>query len=138
MDDGVPRPTRRERAVALKESATAFALRMLDVIPGLRRLLAEITRVEFIDRSLVIAAQALFSVTPLIVVIAAFSPQDAADHFLHQVSETMGISGSDANSLSEAAQISQIKTQTGVIGAVIVLVSALSFARAMQRLYLRV
>src|SRR3954454_5187255 len=101
MAEGVPRATRRERAAVLKERGVAFALRMLDIVPGLRRLLEEITRIEFIDRSLVIAAQALFSVTPLIVVVAAFSPRDVADHFLYQLSETMGISGSDANAIND-------------------------------------
>jgi membrane protein len=138
MDDPAPRPTRSDRAAAVKARGVDLALRLLDEVPSLRRLLAEIGRVEFLDRSLVIASQALFSVTPLVVVVAAFSPEEMADNFLRQVGETMGISGGDTAAMQDAANIERVQTQTGVLGAVIVLISALSFARAMQRLYLRV
>jgi membrane protein len=123
---------------AVAARVTALVGRLMDEIPGLRRLLTEIARVEFIDRSLVIAAQALFSVTPLIVAVAAFSPSDVVDRFLEQIGAMLGMGSSDAHSMTEAANINRVQTQTGVIGILIVLISALSFARAMQRLYLRV
>jgi membrane protein len=109
-----------------------------DEVPAARRALTELTRVEFIDRSMVIAAQALFSVTPLLVVVAAFAPNGFSSTALDTVTSAMGIESGDATALNTAATAENVRAQTGVIGAILVLISALSFARAIQRLYERV
>lgn len=59
--DVSPRPSAVDR---IREAGLA----LFDVVPGVRRTLTELKRIEVIDRSMVIAAQALFSVTPLLVV----------------------------------------------------------------------
>jgi hypothetical protein len=54
-----------------RERAVAWVVSMRDIVPGVRRFLPDLARVEVIDRALVIAAQSLFSVVPLLIVIAA-------------------------------------------------------------------
>ncbi len=56
--------TRRRVAVV-----RAWSLRMLDVVPGLRRLVNDLVRIEVIDRSMVIAAQGLLTLVPLLIVL---------------------------------------------------------------------
>jgi membrane protein len=111
---------------------------LLDIVPGARRTLTDIVRVEFLDRSMVIAAQALFSVTPLLVVFAAFAPPRFSASILDQVTSLLGIQGKDAGALDTAATVQHVRAQTGVVGVILVVFSALSFARAIQRLYERV
>jgi membrane protein len=111
---------------------------LLDVVPGARRTLTDLVKVEFLDRSMVIAAQALFSVTPLLVVFAAFAPPRFSSSILDQVTSLLGIEGNEAGALDTAATVQNVRTQTGVVGVILVVFSALSFARAIQRLYERV
>ena len=72
--------------VALRERATAtYRLRrdqakdLVDRIPILGRLLNEIVRIEFIDRCMLIAAQGLLALIPMLVVLAAFVPNITGD-----------------------------------------------------------
>lgn len=112
-------------------------LRLLDVVPGLRLALDELVRVEFIDRMVVVAAQSLFALVPLFVVIAAFSPEVVRDNVLAQVADVMAIQGSARDAVESVMSAEQIRTQTGLIGVAIVLLSATSYARALQRMYER-
>jgi len=105
-------------------------------LPWLSRIIGEVTRVEAIDRSIVIAAQAMFSVTPLLVVAAAFMPSSISEPLSEQLTAAWGMD--DAHTVSGLATADEVRTETGVIGLLIVIISALSFARAMQRLYERV
>lgn len=110
------------------------AARLME-LPWLRRILGEVTRVEAIDRSIVIAAQAMFSVTPLLVVAAAFMPSSISEPLSEQLTAAWGM---DDDAVSGLATADEVRTETGLIGLLIVIISALSFARAMQRLYERV
>ena len=122
-----------------RDDAKAWVVSLLDVVPGIRRLLREIARVEVIDRALVIAAQSLFSVVPLLIVIAAFSPHHVKEALVEEVSHAMGVEPSQTPGLDDIATSSdQVRTQTGIGGVFVVLVSALSFARALQRMFERV
>jgi len=115
----------------------AWVIRLLDVVPGLRLALDDLMRVEFIDRMVVVAAQSLFAMVPLFVVIAAFSPAFVRDRVLTQVSDVMAIQGSALNAIESVMSAEQIRTQTGLVGLVVVLLSATTYARALQRLYER-
>lgn len=118
--------------------ARRLAMILLDLVPGLRRTLTEFARVEIIDRAMIIAAQTLFSVTPLLIVLASFSPHAMAKSLGDQFGSVMGFHQVTTTQLEDAATAQQVRTQTGVAGLVLVVVSALSFARAMQRMYERV
>src|SRR3954453_19365011 len=62
------------RVMALIAGGRALAYRILDTVPPVRRTVDELLRVEFVDRAVVIAAQALFALVPLVVVLAAYLP----------------------------------------------------------------
>jgi membrane protein len=115
----------------------AWGIRLLDVVPGVRLALDELLRVEFIDRMVVVAAQSLFALVPLFVVIAAFSPEVVRDNVLSQVADVMAVQGSALDAVESVMSAEQIRTQTGLIGVAVVLLSATSYARALQRMYER-
>jgi len=115
----------------------AWGIRILDVVPGVRLALDDLIRVEFIDRMVVVAAQSLFAMVPLFVVIAAFSPEVVRDNVVTQVADVMAIQGSALDAVESVMSAEQIRTQTGLIGLAVVLLSATSYARALQRMYER-
>lgn len=125
-------------------TASARARRMadqtLDRIPVARSAMTEAVRVEVLDRALIIAAQALFALTPLLVVLAAFTPDVAGTTALDEIRSATGITQADDPTAAThvAATSEQVRAHTGLIGIVLVIVSALSFARAVQRLFERV
>jgi membrane protein len=116
----------------------AWALEMLDVVPGLRRLVNELVRVEIIDRAMVIAAQGLLALVPLLIVLAAFLPADLGNFVLDHFESVTGVGAADTASAHTALTSDQVRAQTGAIGVLITLFSATSFARAIQRMYERV
>ncbi len=124
---------RRQWARARVASAEDWALRMLDVVPGLRRLVNELVRVEFIDRSMVVAAQALLSLLPLMVIVAAFMPEQVGAFVEDRFEAVTGV----GTALEDAVGGAQVRAETGFAGLAITLLSATSFARAVQRMYER-
>jgi membrane protein len=109
---------------------------LIDRIPILGRLLSEFIRIELIDRCMLIAAQGLLALIPMLVVIAAFFPYligDAVQSF-----SDAGIGGSGGAEIRGEVDPDQVRAETGLIGIAIVLFSATSFARAVQRMYEKV
>ena len=108
------------------------------MVPPVRRTVDELLRVEFLDRAVVIAAQTLLTLVPLMIVLAAFLPAEFTTAGLDRFESVTGIGTASADlPQSEAVDVSDVRTQTGLLGAVIVVLSASSFARAMQRMYER-
>ncbi|MCB0895056.1 MAG: YihY/virulence factor BrkB family protein [Nocardioides sp.] len=110
---------------------------LVDRIPVLGRLVNEFVRIEFIDRCMLIAAQGLLALIPTFVVLVAFFPHLMSSG-VHQLAELTGLGSSGDQEISGEVTVDQVRTQTGVIGIVITLLSATSFARAIQRMYERV
>ncbi|MFI5428576.1 hypothetical protein [Aeromicrobium sp. UC242_57] len=75
-----------QRAAAVSARGRELAEQVLDRVPVARTAVAAIIRVEVLDRSLIIAAQALFALTPLLVVLAAFTPHTTGTTVLDQIS----------------------------------------------------
>lgn len=113
---------------------------LLDRVPSARRTLTELERVEFINRAMILAAQALLTLVPLLVVLSAFLPHALAAGIATRLQETVGISGPGTAPIRQAltAPQQQIRTQVGVVGLVMTLASTLSFARALQAMFERV
>jgi membrane protein len=125
----------RERADRLMVWGRETAMRMLDVVPGLQRFVNELLRVEVIDRSMVIAAQGLLALIPMLVVLGSFLPHDAAMALASRLEHASGVSMPD-----QVASLTgdQVRTQTGWLGLAITVFSATSFGRAVQRMHERV
>ncbi|MCW2823917.1 MAG: ribonuclease [Aeromicrobium sp.] len=107
-----------------------------------RRLLSALLRLEVVDRSMALAAQALLALLPLLVVAAAFLPDTVVDAGLDRVRAVTGIGAAQTSVLGEdvtgGVDVDQARSQAGVIGVLITVFSASSFSRAMQRAYERV
>jgi membrane protein len=97
----------------------------------IREIWAELTRVELVDRSLALGAQALLAVIPLLMVLGVASARIGAES-LNQVQDVMGVPDDQLHQLTAGAAQSTSITSFGVVVAV---VSATSFSRALQRMY---
>ena len=98
----------------------------------LERLLA----VQAADRAAALGAQAFGALIPLLIVYSAVVPVVDAQDFATHISQRMGLKGSSAQSVREVLAPSMgIGHGITVISFLLVIVSSLSLARAMQRLY---
>jgi membrane protein len=92
--------------------------------------------IEGAQQAIVLAAQAFTSLIPLMVVAAAFSPgnEDLADRIV----ERFGLKGESAESMQQLfASAGTTQSTITWISILILLLSALSFTRALQRVFQR-
>ena len=87
-----------------------------------------------LDRAVVIAAQALFGLVPLVVVLAAYLP-DALHQGLDRFEAVTGLSSSRVAAVPVDTHLAD---KIGLVGLLITVVSASSFARAVMRMYAHV
>jgi membrane protein len=124
---------------AVARRGQTWAAGLLARIPVLGRLVSELVRVEVIDRSLAIGAQALLAVLPLLVVVAAFAPPSFGSDVLAQIRDAMGLGADVAAPIQDLVRPEgDLREQTGAIGLLVMLISATSFSRALQRTYAKV
>ena len=105
----------RERTTATYHRRRDQAKDLVDRIPILGRLFNEIVRIEFIDRCMLIAAQGLLALIPMLVVLAAFLPnltQDAIGSF----TSAAGIGEAGEGQVQNQVDPEQVRAQTGLIG----------------------
>ncbi|PKH40952.1 membrane protein [Nocardioides alpinus] len=135
---GLAQAGRRPEPTGWLARQVAHRQAQADRLPWVRRLVAELTRIELVDRSLALGAQALLALLPFLVVLAAYAPQDFAGAVVDHVRETMGLASGDLRPAEELVDSPSIESNTGVFGFLVALVSATSFSRALQRMYARV
>jgi membrane protein len=110
----------------------------LSVSNGVRRLLSDLARVELIDRSLALGAQALLALIPMLMALGAFAPATWGTGLLAQLRDVVGVGNDVIEPLREAAVREGVaRPETGLVGVLVALVSASSFSRALQRMYTR-
>jgi membrane protein len=116
--------------------------RVLQTVPAARRLVSDLLRVEVVDRSMALAAQALLALVPLLVVAAAFLPDAVIQAAYERLQAVTGIRAVQTSKLTQsvptAVDTEQVRAQVGFIGVAITLLSATSYARATQRAYEKV
>jgi membrane protein len=113
-------------------------LRALDPVPPLRRLLSELSRIELMDRSLALGAQALLALIPMLMVLGAFMPDAWVQGVMQQLRDVLGLREDVMEPLRQAALTEQgYQAETGIAGLLVSLLSASSFSRALQRMYAR-
>jgi membrane protein len=102
-----------------------------------RRSLERFVALEGFDRGMALAGQMFAALMPLLIVVGAITPgggKDVADG----LTKRLNLTGGAASTLHEAvAQPASIQSSVTVLGVFLLVVSALSFTRALQRLYLR-
>ncbi len=127
-----------------QRSALAARLRRrfddgLDVVPGLRAAVSELARIELIDRSLALGAQALLALIPLLILLGSLLPRAVGTELVDQLSDIMGVDQASLTPLRRAAAESVgAQPEAGWFSLLVSLASATSFSRAMQRMYARV
>jgi membrane protein len=114
----------------------AQATRVEDTIVG--RFWARLLEIEFVDRSVALAAKAVVSFFPLLIVAAALSPSEARPSIVNAIAARFGISGDALTTMKQAfTSPEQTRAATGLLGTVLVVAYAVSFTTALQRVYLR-
>jgi membrane protein len=92
--------------------------------------------IEGAQQAAVLAAQAFTSLIPLMVVGAAFAPGDA--DLADRIVERFGLEGSSASSVQQLfASAGETESTITLISVIILVLSALSFTRAIQRIFQR-
>src|SRR5687767_569356 len=102
-----------------------------------KRTLERFVELEGFDRAMALAGQAFAALLPLLIIVGAASPaggKDLADGLV----DRFDLDGQAAATLEAAvAQPSAVQDSITVLSAFILVISALSFTRALQRLYVR-
>jgi membrane protein len=94
--------------------------------------------IEFVDRSVALAAKAFVSFFPLVIVVAAFVPARIRMSIITALAARLGLRG-EAFSLvqSSFASSDDIRRATGLFGLVLTIFFATSFTTALRRVYMR-
>ena len=103
-------------------------------LPG--RILGRLIEVQFLDRTVILAAQAFSAILPLFIVVSTISPHPGGDSPATILVGKLGLGGAEMSSLQTAvAPPPSARASIGVLGVVLTLLTATSFARALQRSY---
>lgn len=110
---------------------------MKPAIDVLRRTLHRFVELEGFDRAMALAGQAFAALLPLLIVISAVSPA-SGDDAASALIDRLDLSGRSAAVVQEAvAEPAEIENGISLLGFAILVISALAFTRALQRLYVR-
>jgi membrane protein len=93
---------------------------------------------EVFDRAMALAGQAFAALLPLLIVVGSVLRADGRD-VANSLIQRFELSGDAAATLRAAvAPPTDVQSATTVVGAILLVVAALAFTRALQRLYVRV
>jgi len=124
------------RASRMRLSAASYATRLEATVVG--RLWSRLLEMEFVDRSVALAAKAFVSFFPLLILAAAVSPGSVRQEMLAIIANRLGVSGEAYETVRQAfASADQAREATELFSAVITVAFAVSFTTALQRVYLR-
>jgi membrane protein len=100
---------------------------------------ARFVEVQGVDRATALAALSFSALIPLLVVYSAVVPRPDGEDFASELIDRFELQGDAAASVREAFTASaSVADSISVISLLLLLISALSFTRALQRLYERV
>ncbi|MFF5284989.1 YhjD/YihY/BrkB family envelope integrity protein [Streptomyces sp. NPDC012756] len=104
--------------------------------PVLTELTGRLVSGNLLDAGTRLAAQAFLAAVPLLFALAAFAPLAVRDQLRESLRVMFGLTGPADQDLQKAldqATADGVRETTGVVGALVALVSATSFSRAMAR-----
>jgi membrane protein len=103
-------------------------------LPG--QILGRLIEVRFLDRTVILAAQGFSAILPLFIVVTTISPRPGGDSPAAYLARRLGLTTEDVSSLQVAVvPPPSARASIGVLGVVLALLTATSFARALQRSY---
>jgi membrane protein len=98
--------------------------------------LERIAEVAFIQSAVVMAAQTFMALFPLLIVVIALAPTSIGHEITSAASARLGLSGHTGDEVDRlVASRDNLKGTLTVFGVIVVLGSATSFTRALQRVY---
>jgi membrane protein len=101
-----------------------------------RDCLGRFLAVQGLDRAMALAAQAFTTLLPLLVVYGALVPAPDGEDFAQRIVVHLDLKGASARSVEQAfASSSDTVGSVTAIGVVLLVISALSFTRGLQRLF---
>ncbi|NUU22152.1 MAG: hypothetical protein HOV68_11665 [Streptomycetaceae bacterium] len=103
----------------------------------LGRGVARALEIQITDRMMALAAQAFLALMPLIIVIAAAAPDAVSDGLLDAMRTRVGLGNGSTTQNVQTIASSAAEAGVTAAGALLVLLSATSFSRALQRVYER-
>jgi membrane protein len=92
-----------------------------------------VLRLNAIDRSLALGAQAFGAVIPLLILVEAVEPGDTG--ISDELIRRFDLKGAAAEAVNEAFEVTAGQSSMTALSAVVLIVSVLSFTRRLQRLY---
>ncbi|MER8040110.1 YhjD/YihY/BrkB family envelope integrity protein [Streptomyces hydrogenans] len=104
--------------------------------PVVTELTERIVDSSLLDAGTRLAAQAFLAAVPLLFAVAAFAPASVRDQLRESLRSMFGLTGASDQQLQQVFDQSTaqgLRETTGAVGALIALVSATSFSRAMAR-----
>ncbi|MFE9623688.1 YhjD/YihY/BrkB family envelope integrity protein [Streptomyces sp. NPDC006527] len=126
----------RGRARDLATWARTLHTRLETRLPVVTRLVDRMVSVNIFDSATRLAAQCFLTAVPLLFVIGAYAPTVVQEQFVSSVSAVFGLTGDTKAELEQAFQPpnDDLQQATGLVGGLMVLLSATAVSRAMQRL----
>ncbi|MFI8242794.1 YhjD/YihY/BrkB family envelope integrity protein [Streptomyces sp. NPDC085866] len=111
-----------------KEAETRF--------PVVTHLADRMVSVNIFDSATRLAAQCFLTAVPLLFVVAAYAPQLLRQQLVRSVHAVLGLTGAAQAELEKVLQptTEDLRQATGVVGGLMVLISATAVSRALQRL----
>src|SRR4051795_958273 len=108
----------------------------------LRRLVApfaeRLVELELFDRAVALASQAFVALIPFMVVVAALTPYGERSSFADSIIHRFELTGDTAAAVEQLfSQPAEVQSTLTTFGVLLLVVSALSFCRALQRTYER-
>ena len=138
-DDGQGSPGDTAHRASVRSRLTGLRNRAETRFPVITHLLSHLISVNVLDSATRLAAQTFLTAVPLLFVVASIAPPALRDQLVNSVHDAFGLSGSANAELSKAVQgtgapSNELRQTTGVVGGLMVLISATACSRAMQRL----
>ncbi|MFC7265183.1 YhjD/YihY/BrkB family envelope integrity protein [Streptomyces lutosisoli] len=126
----------RARAARLRARLLRLRNTAEERFPVITRLTSHLIAVNLLDSATRLAAQAFLTAVPLLFVVASFAPEGLRNQIVDSVHDVLGINGSADQQLKMVydADSGSLRQSTGVVSALMVLLSATACSRAMQRL----
>ena len=124
------------RMARARKTAEHYAVRLERTVLG--RLWSRLLEMEFVDRSVALAAKAFVSFFPLLVVFSALLPETGRHEVVDALAARLGLSGTAFDVVRQAFNTPDAtRAATGVLGVAVTVAFAVSFTTALQRTYLR-
>jgi membrane protein len=102
-------------------------------LPG--QVLGRLIEVRFLDRTVILAAQGFSAILPLFIVVTTISPRPGGDSPAAFLARRLGLTEEVSSLQVAVVPPPTARASIGVLGVVLALLTATSFARALQRSY---